>query len=58
MRAAVATRLIGVFISLGLGCATARAVKTELGPDGVYHLTCATTLQVCLNQAEVLCQTH
>jgi hypothetical protein len=55
MRAKAATRLSSVFVSLALGCATTRAVKTELGPDGVYHLKCATTLQVCLNQAEVLC---
>jgi hypothetical protein len=55
MRAKAATQLIGVLASLTLGCATTRAVKTELGPDGVYHLKCATTLQACLNQAEVLC---
>jgi hypothetical protein len=38
-----------------LGCATVPAVRTELGADGIYHLKCKTTLQVCLHQAEVLC---
>jgi hypothetical protein len=42
-------------VPLVLGCATGPAVKTELGADGVYHLTCRTTLQVCLNEAEVVC---
>jgi hypothetical protein len=55
MNAKPVTRLVGFLMVLALGCATARAVKTDLGPDGVYHLTCRTTLQVCLNQAEVLC---
>ncbi len=55
MTAMAATRLIGVSISLALGCATVPAVKTELSREGVYHLTCRTTLQVCLNQVESLC---
>jgi hypothetical protein len=44
-----------VFAALVTGCATGPAVRSELGADGVYHLRCATTLQVCLNQVEELC---
>ncbi|HEX4404368.1 MAG TPA: hypothetical protein VH560_06045 [Polyangia bacterium] len=56
MRATVVARLAGLLSTLALGCATAPNVKTERGPEGVYHLTCRTTLQVCLNQAESLCR--
>jgi hypothetical protein len=38
-----------------LGCATAPAVTTERRPDGIYHLKCKTPLQVCLNEAESVC---
>jgi hypothetical protein len=55
MNATAVTRLVGFLVALASGCATTPAVKTELGADGVYHLTCRTTLQVCLNQAEVVC---
>jgi hypothetical protein len=42
-------------IALGAGCATPRAVTIERRPDGMTHLTCKTSLQVCLNEAEALC---
>jgi hypothetical protein len=55
MSAKATTGLVGFLAALALGCATSPAVKTELSPDGVYHFTCRTTLQMCLNQAEVVC---
>jgi hypothetical protein len=42
-------------IALGAGCATPHAVTIERRPDGITHLTCKTSLQVCLNEAEALC---
>jgi hypothetical protein len=46
---------LAVFVE---ACATAPVVTTDLGPDGVYHLKCGTTLQVCLNRAELLCHSQ
>jgi hypothetical protein len=36
-------------------CAALLPVTVERRSDGIYHLTCRTTLQVCLNDAEDLC---
>jgi hypothetical protein len=53
--AAARRAILTALIASTLGCATVPAVRTELGADGIYHLKCTTTLQVCLNQAEVIC---
>jgi hypothetical protein len=37
------------------GCATGPRVKIERRPDGIYHLTCQTTLPLCLGEAEKAC---
>jgi hypothetical protein len=51
------TRLFAAALAVAVaaGCA-AQQVKTERRPDGIYHVTCRDTLQVCLNKAEELCQ--
>jgi hypothetical protein len=54
-RTAAGARLFVLLTVVVAGCATGSAVTTELRPDGIYHLKCKTTLQVCLNQAEVVC---
>jgi hypothetical protein len=46
------TLLLATCIS---ACAARQLVTTERRSDGIYHLTCKTTLQVCLNDAEDLC---
>src|SRR5450432_3184774 len=46
------TLLLVTYVS---ACAAQPLVTTERRPDGIYHLTCKTTLQICLNDAEDLC---
>jgi hypothetical protein len=50
------TLLLAMALCAALAACTKPAVTSELRPDGVYHLKCKETLQVCLNQADLLCQ--
>jgi hypothetical protein len=54
-RVEVRVSIVGLVIALGAGCAAPHAVTIERRPDGITHLTCKSSLQVCLGEAEALC---
>jgi hypothetical protein len=47
--------LLALCAGAAAGCATAR-FKVETPSDGTHHLTCATSLPECLEEAERLCR--